>query len=246
VGRLARAFATCALDASKLSQIDGLLSLQRRTATLPRARECFAGRYADFLRSFAETGIEHCPRWTKESTVNPITASTIDAVIPALRSLETRTAAEVLHDGEPSFQAAEALEEKNLYRAAFDAETSSPSSDAGTTAVACAGGFAGFVLGHDGDSVLTDPTAWLLDTVYPSAAADPYWRNGAYYHPMSQYGTLPGALFGNVNRYRPCPGCAPEFCSYYAGSHIKTALQLDCLDDNDWATCVSYCGPTLP
>lgn len=245
-GALERAFTTCPRDASRLTAIDSVLSLQKRTAMLPNARECFAGRYADFLRSFADSGIEACPAWSKESTVNPITASTTDAIIPTLPAPDALGFTAKLKDDAQAFLVPEALEEKHLYRTAFEAAaTPEVSDEAGASAVKCAGGFAGFVLGHDGDVVLTDPTAWLIDTVYMSASYDPYMRPG-YYHPMSYYGTLPGALFGNANRYRPCPGCAPEFCSYYAGGHIKTPLQLDCLDPNDWATCTSYCGPKLP
>jgi len=245
-GLLARAFTTCASDASKLSPIDSLLSLQKRTAMLPNVRECFAGRYADFLRSFADSGVAQCPAWTKEQTVNAITASDIDAVIPALPALKALSASNALSDHTQVFQVPEVLEELNLYRASFNsAAAPHAGDDAGASAVKCAGGFAGFALGHDGDAVLTDPVAWLLDNTYSSAAADPFLRSG-YYHPMSYYGGAPGTTFGNANRARPCPGCSPEICSYFAGSHLKTFLQLDCLDDNQWNTCVSYCGPKLP
>ena len=242
-GMLERAFKTCSNDASKLGRIDAVLSLQKRTAALPHARECFAGRYADFLRSFADSQIEECPAWSKQSTLNPITASSIDDV---LRTLPVLSALPTSFKEPQAFAVPEALEEKNIYRATLGAEGARDASlDIGARAVACAAGFAGFVLGHVGDSVLTDPPAWLLDTVYMSASYDPYMR-AAYYHPMSYYGGAPGVQFGEAARYEPCPGCKPEICSYYAGSHIKTPLQLDCLNDNDPDTCVSYCGPKLP
>ena len=61
---------------------------------------------------------------------------------------------------------------------------------------------------------------------------------------MSYYGPLPGALFANANRARPCPDCPPESCSYYAGSiHITLPLKLDCLDPVDFSTCVGVCEP---
>jgi len=236
-GALQRNFASCSVDATRLSAIDQLLSLQARERQLPRVKACFAGRYADFLRDFAESGIAQCPSWRGKETLNPITFSVIDEV----RQLQPLPEAEPPHSAvlTNAARASELLEEKNRYRV-----------EGGSVddAVRCAGGFAGFVIGTDKarpGEVVTDPTAWLLDTTYSSATADPYLRPG-YYHTMSYYGPLPGAIFGNVNRFRPCPTCGPEICSYYAGSHIKTYLQLDCVDESDWATCVSYCGPKLP
>ena len=113
----------------------------------------------------------------------------------------------------------------------------------GATAARCAGGFAGFVIESMEDSVLTDPPAWLLDTVYPGIAQDPYLRPG-YYHPMSWYPAPPGVSFGDVARAEPCPTCPPEFCTY--GTFHKVArLQKDCLDDRDESTCNSFCGPLI-
>jgi hypothetical protein len=87
-GFLKRNFSSCALDATRLSTIDGLLSLQQRAARLPHVQECMAGRYADFLRSFAQSGVLACPTWSKERTVNPITPAVIDGVMPALAALD--------------------------------------------------------------------------------------------------------------------------------------------------------------
>jgi len=250
-GFLARNFSSCAVDATRLATIDAVLSLQHRAARLPHVRECIAGRYADFQRGFVDTGAAACPTWSKTQTLNPITHDVIDRLTPALKSLDVAQL-KVLDKDAHTAEALQAggvleeLEEKNLYRVSFPAAASEQAhASAADWAAACAGGFDGFVLGTAGTSVLTDPTAWLLDTTYSSAALDPFLVP-IYYHPMSRYGTPPGALFGNVNRYRPCPTCPPEVCSYYAGGHIKTLLQLDCLDESDWATCVSYCGPKLP
>lgn len=249
-GLLARNFTSCSVDATRLADIDAVLSLQHRRALLPHAKECIAGHYADFAREFSQKGVLACPTWSQKHTVNPISHAVIDTLTPNLEPLgdsfraadkTALTVRALTTSGVP-----EELEEKNIYRVSFPESASPQARDAAADwAAACAGGFAGFVLSTAGSSVLTDPTAWLIDTVYPSAALDPYFRPG-YYHPMSHSGALPGALFGNANRYRPCPTCQPEFCSYYAGGHIKTLLQLDCLDENDWATCVSYCGPKLP
>jgi hypothetical protein len=250
-GFLARNFSSCSLDATRLSAIDAVLSLQHRAARLPHVKECIAGRYADFKRGFVEAGIAACPSWSKEQTVNPITTAVIEKLTPALVSLHeeqlkvadksARKALELTAGGVP-----EELEEKNLYTVSFPASASEQmQASAAAWAAGCAGGFAGFVLGTAGSSVLTDPVAWLLDNTYSSAAADPFLR-ATYYHPMSHYGGPPGVMFGDANRFAPCPGCRPETCSYFAGSHLKTYLQLDCLDESDWNTCVSYCGPKLP
>ncbi len=243
-GVLERNFSSCALDATTLSSIDSILSLQHREARLPHVKECLAGHYADFVRGFASTGVTACPEWRKERTVNPITESVIDAVAPRLKFLSDRqVTAEVAGHPSPDFAFPEELEEKNLYRASFAALVApEASASPAASAAACAGGFAGFVLEAAGSSVLTDPQAWLLDTTYPTASADPYLRPG-YWHPMSYWGGVPGVSYGNPHRAKPCPDCPAEYCSYWTGSHKITRLQLDCNDPNDWDTCVSYCGP---
>ncbi len=244
-GSLERNFEACTLEGSKLAAIDGLLSLQQRAAVLPLVRECMAGRYADFLRGFADRGVSECPVWRKERTVNPITDQVIQAVSPRLGRVAARSALAAAADELVVEQAArfpEELEEKNLYRVQLESQASAL---AGASAAACAGGFGGFVLETSRDLVLTDPPVWLLDITFPSAAADPFLRPG-YYHPMSFYGPLPGAQFANYARYAPCPGCPPEKCSYWAGIHKLTYLQAECLDSSDISTCVAYCGPPLP
>jgi hypothetical protein len=232
-----------------LAAIDGLLSLQRRVTALPLARECMAGRYADFLRSFAGSGIGECPSWHKERTVNPITTQVVEAVSPRLGRVVARSALAAAADElvvEQVSRFPEELEEKNLYRVRYADPAGAVDQVApGVSAALCAGGFDGFVLETSDDVVLTDPVAWLLNTTFPSASADPFLRPG-YYHPMSFYGPLPGAKFANYARYAPCPGCPPEMCSYYAGMHTLTRLQADCLDPSDITTCVAYCGPPLP
>ena len=241
-GFLRRSFNACSVDATRLGKIDSLLSLQQREARLPKIKQCFAGHYADFVRSFADSGVRECPTWQKDREVNPIDARVVDNV-SRLLSRENELETSVI---KKAFQGSEldALELKNLYRVSFS-EPAARSENASTWAAQCAGGFQGFVLEAQGPSaLLTDPPAWLLDTTYLSAAEDPYLRDG-YYHPMCYYGGAPGVAFGEPERYRPCPTCRPESCCYYAGLALKTQLQLDCLDPNDWDTCVSYCGPPL-
>lgn len=250
-GSLARTFAACPLDPGKLEAIDGLLSLQQRSARLPLVRECIAGRYADYLRSIPDSVADHCPSWRKQRTVNPITFDVIEAVLPRLQQEFARLPSKAMTSDalqQPSVFPDE-LEEKNLYRVAFANQgAAEKQAAAGDAAAACAAGFAGFVLETNGDSVLTDPAAWLLDTIYLSASDDPFLRPG-YFHPMSFAAPLPGAIFAHYNRFAPCGSlvCPPERCSYFAGGvHRITRLQADCLDPNDINTCVAYCGPPLP
>jgi hypothetical protein len=230
--RLQRGFESCSLDASKLRDIDSLLSLQEREDRAPGLSQCLAQRYTTFLAQLAGSKVAACPSWRKVHTVNPITPEIIDRVALEL---------------ERSFVAMpDALEEKNLYQAYFEPGFERGTMSAGTAAVACAAGFEGFVLGHEADKVLTDPYSWVLAVTFATASDDPFLRPG-YYHPMSYAGPPPGAIYGHYNRFAPCPGCPPEACSYWAGAfHVRTRLQADCLDPTDINTCVSYCGPPLP
>lgn len=240
-GFLQRNFDRCAVDATQLSKIDSLLSLQRREARLPNVKECFAGRYADYVRGFEGTGVNACPAWSKQETVNPITSSTIEALLPQLAERaelkQALTAQQPLHIPHE-------LEEQNLYRASYDATTPKQQMEAGDAAAHCAAGFAGFVLETTDSTVLTDPVAWLLNTTYAGPTQDPFLRPG-YYHPMSWYGGPPGVHWGDAARFKPCPTCEPEWCTYYTGVHKLTKLQLDCIVDSEPDTCSSYCGPPL-
>lgn len=244
-GLLTPGFDSCPNDASKtvLTKIRQLLSIQQRTARLPFAKQCLAGRFEVAQAAFANSGVTSCGVWKKRTVVNPIDADTIakiESVLPELPAKDT---------GRP-LPGLDLLKENSLYDV-------SPSDAAGSCksgaecARACGQAFPGFVISGDGNSVLTDPVAWLLDTTYKSKAADPFLR-ATYYHPMSYYGPLPGVLFADFARFQPCgesspdPLCGPEQCSYFAGSHLKAFLQKDCLDDADIDSCVSYCGPLLP
>jgi hypothetical protein len=230
---LERNFTSCPQDAAQLTNIDSLLLLQRREARLPHVKECMAGAYADYVRGFAATGVTECPAWQKQETVNAVTVSTVERVLPSLAAVQAAP--------NPIMQFPAELEVENLYRTSF-AVVGAATRDSATAGKACASAFAGFVLQADGNAVVTDPVAWLTDNTYPDSAADPYLGAG-YYHPMSWYGGVPGVNFAHVNRYRPCPTCLPERCSYYTGVHKITRLQLDCIIESDWDTCNAYCGP---
>jgi hypothetical protein len=238
-GFLVPTFDSCPADRTQLvmRQIRQLLSLQYRTARLPFAKQCMAGRYDAYLQKFASMGVEVCPLWVKAEVLNPITDQVVDGIIKGLPELPNRA-------GELSPDVSEALKVNSMYRVGFDNQPAQKCATPAECAQLCAGAFPGFVLSGEGESVLTDPVAWLLETTYASASLDPYLRAG-YYHPMSYYGPLPGVQFAEYNRFDPCGGniCQPETCSYYAGIHLKAQLQKDCLDPANLDTCVSYCGP---
>ncbi len=240
-GFLTPNFDSCPQDKSKLTKIRQLLSLQQRTARLPFAKQCLAGRFEVAQAQFANSGVTSCPVWRKTEVVNPITLDTItkvEAGLPELPAADT---------GQP-LRVLELLKVNSLYSVVSQA-TGQKCETPSQCASICAAAFPGFVIGTNGaNSVLTDPIAWLLDTTYDKATSDPYLR-ATYYHAMSYYGGAPGVVFGDPVRAQPCgPGvdCPPELCSYYAGSHIKTRMQLDCLIPDDPETCASYCGPPLP
>jgi hypothetical protein len=238
-GLLVRNFQKCTQgDPTKLDSIDAFLSLQLRTVRLPFAKECIAGRWADWKLKFDQSGVQTCPLWTKQQVINAPTPALIDRFIPLLAQLPVKD------DGtRPAFLGQ--MKESYVYTVAFATATQPPQKGCdtpGSCAELCAGGFPGFVLRTDAQTVLADPPYWLLDNTYASAAADPFLKPG-YYHPMSYYGPLPGTQFAHRNRAAPCPTCVAETCSYYTGIHVKLALKEDCLNAADPTTCVGYCAP---
>ena len=96
----------------------------------------------------------------------------------------------------------------------------------------CLGGLPGTFIEGEGTKALLDPAYWLMTILFPSA--NPFMRAG-YYHPMSFYGTPPGALFGHRHR-------AGEACSRFViDEHVFLTLQLDCLDEANPSTCLAVC-----
>ena len=244
-GFLTPNFTSCtAGDRTLIRSIRQLLSLQHRTARLPFAKSCMANRYSQYLQKFAGSGIEVCPIWKKDRVVNPID----EGVIAKLEGLLPELPAK---DGPLLPDVMEGLKENSIYSVGFEQEP--PKQNCATPAecgMICAGAFPGFTVGGKPlteTSIMTDPPAWQLETVYDEAGLDPYLRVN-YYHPMSYYNGTPGVLFGAYERFDPCGlgECIPETCSFFSGLHLKTKLQKDCLNDSDLDTCVSYCGPPLP
>jgi hypothetical protein len=199
-------------------------------------------RFQVAQQRFASSGVTSCPAWTKVGEINPVNSDNIDIIIRLLAQLSPRDNGAGLPP-----ELTDRLKINSTYEVSGDVAGQKCQTPADCAAV-CSSAFPGFFVKGDGTIVITDPTAWLLDNTYTASTSDPYLRAG-YYHPMSYYGPLPGALFAEWARYQPCGpniSCSPEICSYYAGSHIKTFLQPDCLDETDPDTCVGYCGPKLP
>jgi hypothetical protein len=240
-------------DPAKLRSIRQVLSLQHRSARLPFAKACLAGRYATSLAKFQETGTEVCPKWDFVRTENPITAEVIAKIegqLPRLPSSDPLPPG-ILDGDRP------ALKTFNLYAVALDGTPNQSCRGASDCAQLCASTFPGFAVAisktPDGrEAILTDPDSWLETTVFATMSDDPYLRP-TFYHPMSYFGGAPGVQFGDPHRAMPCglddkgvSICLPESCSYFTGLHRRTRLQLDCNDYSNADTCTSYCGPALP
>jgi hypothetical protein len=276
-GILRPTFRECSVDPSRMLPIKQLLSLQARTARLPRIKQCMVDRFALAKQRFLNSGVNACPIWKDKGIINPISTSTIAAMLKetplpdldasssdhlraavstgngAALSKETPPTDLDLSGSDevrPDDKVFETLEQRAFYTLSLDNAPPQQCEGPGGCAELCAAAFPGFLISTDGNRAITDPVAWLIDTMYPARAADPY-LNTAYYHPMSFYGPLPGAIYGSYSRFQACDpadpiNCPPEACSYWAGTHIKRRLQKDCIDPTDISTCVSYCGPTLP
>jgi hypothetical protein len=247
-GFLRRNFDDCPLDRSKLQSIDDFLGLQyprnlpgNVASALAYSKDCIAGRYAAWRETFAASGIQQCPDWKKVSEVNTPTAALYDQfakLLPPLPFQENGQRAAVIAQ----------MKINSLYSVSFTAGTADPACQTpGACAAQCAGGFPGFVIRQDGETVLTDPTPWQRDTIFTTS--NPFTRPG-YYHPMSLYGALPGDIFSHINRTLATPSTSKtpgEYCSYWDGTfHLQTQLVPNCADMPDGTTsCVGICAPPL-
>jgi len=248
-GALERNFDECPLDTSMIEKIDNFLGVQYprdilngATSPLDLAMTCLAGRWAQWKDSFDSSGITDCPQWKfaqEFNTPDPDTYEKIGAALPVLPYQET---------GAERPGIISQLKINRSYSVSFpngtpDQRCSTP----GDCAQQCAAGFPGFVIRNDGETVLTDPDPWELDTDY-TGLPNPYTR-GAYYHPMSLTGPIPGEIVGAWRRSQGTP--KKELCSYYdygSGLHIQTQLIPSCqkIDANGTQSCISLCLPATP
>jgi len=243
-GALERNFDECPLDKAMLQNIDDFLGLQypRRiladTATqLDLAKDCIGGRWAQWKDAFDSSGITDCPDWKfiqEFNTPDGDTYEKIGAALPPNNFPETGARPAILAQ----------LKINTSYSVSYpngtpDQKCTTP----GDCAQQCAAGFPGFVIRNDGETILTDPDPWEKDTNY-NGAPNPYLR-GAYYHPMSLTGEIPGDIVGHWQRSQST-ATKKELCSYYdytSGLHVQTELIGDCqpIDANGTTSCVSLC-----
>jgi hypothetical protein len=255
-GFLARNFTECVpnqLTYNPLDEIDALLGLQHTEDREPLpsfltdnplafAQDCMAGQWAQWRETFDASGTTSCPTWTKQAVANPPTVATFQRKIaagePKLPFTDNGTTPGILS----------AVKIDSLYTVAFG---NAPSTDQqcgspGNCAALCAGGLPGLLVSNDDGSVTTDPPAWNDPTDF-TPNPDPY--QPPYYHPMSFYGPLPGALFGAVERALEGPEemSPTEQCSVYvSGQHQLGTLIKNCRLRADGVTqyaCVSVCTP---
>jgi hypothetical protein len=222
-GNLQRTFKECTEDKAALEDIDSMLSLQLRTKELPEAQRCIAGRWASWQKQFSASGIELCPVWKKIETINAPTKASVEEFSKSLPKLPARE-----NGLEPPMPHENYLAELRFP----DGKADPRCKDEADCARQCIGGFAGAYIEGSGQKALIDPAYWLLSIDFVSV--NPFMTPG-FYHPMSYFGSLPGALYGHRHR-------EGEACSRYVGGvHYLLTLVLDCIDPADAASCVSRC-----
>jgi hypothetical protein len=125
----------------------------------------------------------------------------------------------------------------------------SPAPNCGTAAdcaVACAGGFRGFVQSTDGSNrIEADPAYWEVSTYFPPET-NPFVPPSQYYHAMCDYGPFPGDQFGHWQRSRAYQDASGQWvgepCCYYAGN-IRFFTKL--IYSGSIAGAVSWCKSPL-
>jgi len=68
VGYLRRNFETCVQKDTRQS-VDDLLGIQHRERLFPNAKECIAGRWAEWKTEFEQRSVQACPLWRKDEAV---------------------------------------------------------------------------------------------------------------------------------------------------------------------------------
>jgi hypothetical protein len=246
-GYLSRAFGACRdHSAASIRDIDDLLGMQRQSE-LPNGRACFADVWTRWRQSFLEHGNAACPTWTRVTAVGSPTRDAVTAtasVLPRPVSIAAREASlqqrditkvgRVVLESMPS-ETLGGTEENVYYSVAFGARTPEQAcGDAVSCAAQCAAGLPGFYVGTQDGLVIGDPL-WWLDPNYYAPGANPYMV-ADYWHPMSFYRELPGAIFAHRNR-------RGEACSYWNGAyHMIGELRPYCIVGSDYpdgASCVS-------
>jgi hypothetical protein len=218
-GALERTFTACVSgDRTLLQRVDALLAVQSsRTGRGDDIAGHYVARWNAFTDSFPHGRIAQCPTWQLEGVIDAPTSESV-----------------------PRFQHARtSLIGKENYRYRVESPQCAQDGECDVRlAAACAGGFGpAFIVDLDPprSRVEVDPAWWLTTYDYPDDLWNPFKLPG-YYHPMSYYGALPGALYGAIQR-------AGEACSQWeptAGKHYtdRELLPIDC--GGGWF-CMTYC-----
>jgi len=256
--KLVRKFTSCTTGSqTALDSIDGILSLQydrpdlvlaypaaaRDIATnMAYSSKCVSAAYDSWRASFPTSGVV-CPTWQPSAQQNSPevgVAAVIAAGLPQPSEDEIPTVAA------PRTELLALQKTSITYDVAFPPGSPEPSCGAPSQcAVACAGGFNGFVITTDGpDKIKVDPAYWELSNSY-SQASNPFLSTG-YYHAMADYGPAPGDQFGHAQRalaYKDGGGnWVGEACTYYLnGTRFWTKL----LYNKNTTGAVSWCKPPI-
>jgi hypothetical protein len=219
-GALERAFDACTTrDTGALERIDRLLGVQYsregQADGLP-ARYAFVWNRA--ARAFPERLIQDCPDWE------------------LLHVIDEPTLERVTHLA--SRQGAAGIGKEYRWYKVSSEQCGSNGFCAVLQAQLCGAGFSNqFIVWSDpfSSTVIVDPAWWLTTYEFESDQSNPFVSPG-YYHPMSYYGTLPGSLYGALQR----EGEACSRWSEIAGKHFtdSTLTAIDC--GGGWK-CMCYC-----
>jgi hypothetical protein len=244
-GVLKSNFETCNVRGSRkvsIKDVKDLLALQHPAVArdllqvpgwkeAPTFQACFAGQWQAFLN----TGVSTCPNWYEIGTLHkatPETVKTASALLPRPSDGVLKPGAELkVSSADPV-----ALPKENLVYVVKMSTTPQGCRTAESCAEICASGLPGFFvesrplakdepayqgLQYEGTTVIGDPL-WWLDPTYYAPDPSPYMTPD-FYHPMSFYRNVPGAIFAHLAR-------ETEACSFWNGAyHMIGVLQQYCI-----------------
>jgi hypothetical protein len=214
-GKLVKNFKGCPLDKSGevLKQIDSLLGV---AGSEQGKKHKLGAYYAETWKTYQDNfpeGINVCPKWGRTAVIHP----------PTFENVKKQP------KGVPG-------KENYVYKVAETEQCKGKPDCVVSHALSCAGGFGSqFLISGDvqSSSVKVDPIWWQTRYTYEEEADNPFMTLG-YYHAMSFYGDLPGALYGAVQR-------AGEPCSEYINGKHFTDRQLVPIDCGGGWMCMTYC-----
>jgi len=216
-GFLERAFDSCPTgDRLALSRIDELLGVQQSE---PGERDDIAGHYVRRWEAFERRALSRrltaCPTWQRTQAIEAPTEESVSRYLGAGKV------------GKLNYR----------YRVDNPACHGNRRCNVASARICSAGFGPGFLLELDArtSTVVVDPTWWLLHNKF-DPENNPFLTPG-YYHGMSYYGSIPGAVYGAIER-------AGEACSAWdedTHQHMydRHLIPVDC--GGGWF-CMTYCG----